>query len=169
MTLVSVSVLVPLAFYVSLAAPILRRLFRPCDDEMEQGWPSGFSSEKYLPMQNLLNQEDFDFLSRQPGYDAQLLRKLRRDRLAIYRMYLFGMIRDANRLYYVGRLFLVQTREDQSSFLVTLLLLRLRFCVAVLRADLNFHLCRLGIGTLPARTLLNQLNALHSQVAPAAY
>lgn len=129
-----------------------------------------FSVSNYLPMEHLLNSADFDFLSRQPGFDLSLYRKLRRERLQIFRMYLIRMVSDFNRLHTAAKIVLSQSEEDQSQLLNQLIWVRMRFSFAVLRAELSYYLCQLGLQTLPVRGLINELEtlSLHLAVASAA-
>jgi len=57
-------------------------------EEITPEWLENFSTSVYHPMEGLLADEDFRFLSRQPGFDLSLYRKLRRERLRIFRQYL---------------------------------------------------------------------------------
>jgi hypothetical protein len=115
-------------------------------------------------MEGLLNNEDFQFLSRQPGFDLSLYRKLRRERLAIFRLYLHRIIADFNRLHLAARLIAAQSGGDQTALLKRLVTLKLRFSVSVLQAELNYHLCRLGLRSLPARQLIVCLEQLSSEI-----
>jgi len=115
-------------------------------------------------MATLLSQEDFEFLSRQPGFDLALQRKLRRERLEIFRMYLHRMIIDFGRLHFAGRLLIAHSSEDHSGLFIRLVWLKVRFSTTVLRAEFACHLCRLGIGTLPARTLIARLEEMSAQI-----
>jgi hypothetical protein len=115
-------------------------------------------------MENLLSAEDFDFLSRQPGFDLALYRKLRQERLQIFRMYLRRMIADFSRLHFVARLIVAHAADDQSGILKRLLWLKLRFSASVLRAEFSYHLCRFGVGSLPARALITRLQDMSAQI-----
>jgi hypothetical protein len=129
-------------------------------------------------MDGLLSDEDFRFLSRQPGFDFPLYRKLRKDRLRIFRQYLNRLIGDFNRLHRVARLFLVESQQDHSVLLGRLVWLRVRFAFSVLRVEAAYLCCRFGfrnmvVGGLIARLdeMSGQLNALaaNRQVSSPSY
>jgi hypothetical protein len=148
--------------------PVLFRLLRRSDlAEVTPEWLENFTTASYYPMEGLLAEEDFRFLSRQPGFDFSLYRKLRADRLRIFRQYLNRLIGDFNRLHAVARFLVAQGNEDHSDVAGQLILLRLRFSVSVLRVEASYLLCRFGwrsvaIGNLIARLedMSGQLNAI---------
>lgn len=160
---------------VAFLVPILVRLARPTKlEEVTPEWLENFTPAAYYPMEGLLADEDFRFLSHQPGFDLSLYRKLRADRLRIFRQYLNRLIADFNRLHAVARFFVSQDTEDRSGALKQLIWLRLRFSVSVLRVEASYLLCRFGnralaLGSLIARLedMSGQLNAI-SAARPAA-
>src|SRR5947209_2169473 len=95
-------VLVPLivaGLSIVLFAPVLYNLFRSYRvEDVSPEWLQNFSAQSYYPMQSLLAEDDFRFLSRQPGFDLSLYRKLRRERLHIFKQYLGCVISDFNKL-----------------------------------------------------------------------
>ncbi len=122
-------------------------------------------------MENLLTDQDFSFLSRQPGFDWRLYRKFRRDRLRIYKQYLNRMIADFNRLHLLARILVSQSETDQSAFLSKLVWVKVRFSISVIGAELRYGLCWLGLRALSAHQLiaeLENLSAIVRSVSPAA-
>jgi hypothetical protein len=103
-------------------------------------WLESFTPVTYRPMEELLAEEDFNFLLRQPGFESYIGKKLRRDRVRIFRQYLHRLIADFNRLHVYARYLLSQSEEDQSAFLLRLVWLRLRFSFTVLRLELSLCL-----------------------------
>jgi hypothetical protein len=128
-------------------------------------WFATFSMANYDPMEALLREEDFEFLSRQPGFDLALYKKLRRERLRIFRQYMNRLIADYHRLHAVARVLLADSSYDRSDTLLRLVLLRANFAAAVFRAEGNYLLCCLGFRTLEVRALLVRLQQLNAQVA----
>lgn len=118
-------------------------------------------------MEGLLSSEDFEFLSRQPGFDMSLYRKFRRERLQIFHLYLVRMVADFNRLHTAAKLILSQSEQDQSELLNKLIWMKFRFSMAVLHAEFSYRLCQLGLRTLPVRGLLTEMETL-SQVVMAS-
>ena len=117
----------------------------------------------YYPMEGLLADEDFRFLSRKPGFDLSLYRKLRRERLYIFRQYLSRLILDFNRLHTAARLLVAHGHEDRSDLLTQLMWLKLRFSVAVVRAQLSYLICCLGFRSLAVRAVILRLEDMNAQ------
>jgi hypothetical protein len=115
----------PVALFVFTAVflvPVIARLLRRANlAEVTPEWLENFTTAAYYPMEGLLADEDFRFLSRQPGFDFSLYRKLRADRLRIFRQYLNRLIADFNRLHAVARFLVIQGTEDRSETLKQLI------------------------------------------------
>lgn len=115
-------------------------------------------------MEHLLHDEDFKFLVRQPGFDLSLYKKLRRDRLHIFKQYLNRSIIDFNRLHTAVRTILPHAREDCSSVVGQLVWLRVKFCSAVIQAELSYRLCLLGYHSLTVHSLIQHLEEMNLQL-----
>jgi hypothetical protein len=161
----------PVVLFLLTAAflvPVFIRLLRNSSlAEVTPEWLENFTTSAYYPMEGLLAEEDFRFLSRQPGFDFSLYRKLRADRLRIFRQYLNRLIGDFNRLHAVARFFVTEGSQDHSEMVKQLIWLRVRFSLSVLRVETSYLLCRFGwrslaIGNLIARLedMSGQLNAI---------
>ena len=148
-----------------LAAPVLARLFRRCEiSEITPEWLESFSVTVYYPMQGLLSDEDFRFLARQPGFDFSLYRKLRRERLLIFRQYLSRLILDFNRLHMAARLLIARGQEDRSDLILRLFRLKVRFSLAVIQSQVSYLCCRAGIGRLAARSMIARLEEMSAEL-----
>jgi hypothetical protein len=160
-------VLIPVAtcgLALTLVAPILVKLYRRCRiEDITPEWLENFSPSMYYPMEALLADEDFRFLACQPGFDLSLYRKLRRERLYIFRQYLSRLILDFNRLHTAARLLVAHGHEDRSDLLVQLMWLKLRFSVAVLRAQLMYLTCCLGFRSLAVQAVILRLEEMNAQ------
>ncbi|MBV9081882.1 MAG: hypothetical protein JOZ62_04340 [Acidobacteriaceae bacterium] len=149
-----------------VVVPTVRKLCRRCHvEELSPEWLENFSVTSYHMMEHLLSDEDFNFLSRQPGFDLSLYRKLRRDRLYIFRQYLNRMISDFNRLHLAARLLAAQAPEDQSSLMAKLIWLKVRFSSSVVRAEFRYLLCHAGMRSLSVRVLILRLEELSAELA----
>jgi hypothetical protein len=149
-----------------LVTPILYKLYRKCEiGEITPEWLESFSASTYYPMQRLLADEDFRFLSRQPGFDFSLYRKLRRERLHIFQQYLTRMIRDFNRLHLAARVLVAHAHDDSSRLLGQLVWLKVRFSAAVLQAEISYVFCRVGIGSLAAQAAVLRLEEMSAQLS----
>jgi hypothetical protein len=149
----------------TLFVPVMVRLLRKSrTQDVTSEWLENFSVASYYPMESLLNDEDFKFLSRQPGFDLSLYRKLRRDRLHIFKQYLNRAIVDFNRLHTTIRTLLPYAETDNSDVVSRLIWLRVRFSYAVLKAQLSYWLCVLGFRSLAVRQLILHLEEMSSQL-----
>lgn len=161
-------ILVPMVFCglsLLLVAPILFKLYGQCRiEETTPEWLETFSPSSYYPMQGLLAEEDFQFLSRQPGFDYSLYRKLRRERLHIFHQYLNRIIRDFNRLHAAARVLVVHGHEDRSEMVGQLMWLKVRFSLAAVQAEFSYLLCWLGFRSLAARAMILHLEQMSTQL-----
>jgi hypothetical protein len=165
----SVAVVAPLvlgACILGLFLPILRSMcHRTAIEELTPEWLESFSVAAYYQMEGLLSDEDFTFLSRQPGFDISLYRKLRRERLHIFRQYLIRLILDFNRLHAVARMILSRSTQDRSDTAAKLMALKVRFTIAVFQAECSYLLCQLGFRFLATRRLIAALEDMSLQLA----
>lgn len=164
-----VLVLTPILFFAAsllFLLPILLRLFKTCRvEDISPEWIESFSCASYYPMEGLLNDEDFNFLSRQPGFDLSLYRKLRRDRLNIYKQYLNRLILDFNRLHVTARCLLAQSQKDESKLVAKLAWLRICFSMAVIRAQVSYALSCLGFNCVAAKSVIRHLEEMSYQLS----
>ena len=141
-------VLAPIVLFVAILAfllPVMARLLRQCHlSDVTPEWLESFSSATYRPMEILLAEDDFEFLVRQPGFEASLCKKLRRERIWIFRQYLDRLIADFNRLHVYARCLITQGHVDQSHLLGQLVWLRMRFSFTVLRVEVSLLFAYVG-------------------------
>lgn len=165
----SALLLTPVVFFglsLLFALPVLCRLFRKSRvEDITPEWQENFSAASYYPMQGLLSTEDFVFLSRQPGFDLSLYRKLRRERLHIFRGYLRRAIVDFNRLHLIARMAIVEGSHDSSALVGKLIWLKIRFSVAVLHAQASYLFCCLGFRFLAARAVILRLEEMSAELS----
>ncbi len=151
---------------VAGVAPVLCRLFKTTSlEDVTPEWLESFSVDRYRPMAGLLSNEDFAFLSRQPGFDPSLYKKLRRERLSIFDQYLQRLILDFNKLHVTARFLVARGSTDQSDMAAQLIRLQWAFRVEVLRVQLRFLLCRVGVGTVQVQTVIVRLEQMSEQLS----
>ncbi len=149
-----------------LFVPVITRLLKKSlPQEITPEWLENFSVASYYPMESLLGDEDFKFLSRQPGFDLSLYRKLRRDRLHIFKQYLNRAIVDFNRLHTAARAVLPYANEDCSDQVSRLIWLKIRFSYSVLKAEWSYRMCFIGFKSLAVRELLCHLEEMNTQLS----
>jgi hypothetical protein len=165
---------VPLALGIVLAtcfailsmycAFVIHRLFTlNGSSEVTSEWLENFSVAAYLPMEGLLADDDFAFLSRQPGFDLSLYRKLRRERLHIFRQYLTRLIVDFNRLHLAARVLIAHLPNDNSELFGRLLRNKIRFSFLLLKVEFSYTLCFIGLGTISVKALIQHLDEMNAQ------
>ena len=154
------------ALLLAFVLPVVLKLWRRSNaEEITAEWLQDFSPSSYYPMQSLLAEEDFRFLSRQPGFDFSLYKKLRRERLHIFRQYLSRLILDFNRLHTAARMLLAHGHEDHSDLVTQLIWLKAKFSLAVIQAEFSYLLCRVGFHSLAARGVILRLEEMSAQLS----
>lgn len=139
----------------------MRRIFlKPEVKEITPQWLEEFSPDRYRSMANLLANDDFVFLSRQPGFDLSLYRKLRRERLAIFRQYLDRLVLDFKRLHLTARLLAAESQQESSDTVAKLFRLQWQFNLALMQTEFEYTLCRFGLAAVHVQRLITPLNAL---------
>jgi hypothetical protein len=150
-------------------AYMLRSLRNPATiTECDFDWLSEFSTSKYRPMLRLLAEDDFKFLEAQEGYEPSIGKRLRTERLKIFRGYLRNLIRDYHRLHLAARLILVYAPEDRSDLAAQLVRCRVEFAINLAKLEFDLFLYSLGIGAVDVRALLGSLDSLQSRIASAS-
>jgi len=148
-----------------LVGPILFRLFQPCPvEEVTDEWLDAFSPANYAGMAGLLSDEDFRFLASQPGFDLSLYKKLRRERMLIFRQYMTRLILDFNRLYAATQHIFAQSSEDRSEIAARVARLKFRFTISVVHAEFSYLLCYVGFRSLAAQVLIARLEEMGAEV-----
>jgi len=111
-------------------------------------------------MELLLAEDDFNFLLRQPGFESSIAKKLRQDRVRIFRQYLHRLISDFNRLHVYVRFLVSQSETDQSGLIFRLVWLRVRFSATVLRLELSLFLAYFGFQPRLVSRAISQLDEM---------
>lgn len=137
-------------------------------DSFSPEWLSRFSLAKYRPMERLLNEEDYVFLSSQRGFDPRISRRLRSERRKIFRHYLSCLRKDFSRLESALRLYMVCASEDKPALAKAVLRQRLVFTFAVTAVECRLLLHGLGIGAVDVRGVVAPLEAMRVQLGQLA-
>ncbi|MGI8745287.1 MAG: hypothetical protein ACR2NN_22485 [Bryobacteraceae bacterium] len=145
------------------------RLFRrqnPSEAEIE--WLNEFSIETYQPMVRLLHENDYEFLSKQPGYHPSISQDLRAERCRIFRSYLHSLVHDFNILIRLAKFILVHAPQDRQEFARDILHMQLEFYRAVAAAEIRLALSPLPVGAINVKRLIGSLSVVHENVGKAA-
>ena len=129
--------------------------------------PTDFSLERYRPMERLLSDEEFVFLTRMPGYTAKLGAKWKRDRRRIFRLYLNELGCDFEALHRQVRQLVSQAGISSGSLVGLLLKQKIAFWRAMAAVDLRLTLDAAGIGAVDPRPLLQLVEGLRGELERA--
>ena len=122
------------------------------------------SPEKYRPMERLLQEEDFRFLSSQPGFSPQLGRRFRTERRRIFRGYLRNLSMDFGRVSSACQMLIVHAADDRGDLAKSLMRLRVTFGLGMVAIEGRLLLHAAGLGAVDVRSLVESLAAMQSQI-----
>jgi hypothetical protein len=138
----------------------LYRLMKASDAPVTVEWAQSFSLSAYAPMERLLNDEDFHFISSQQGSNRKILRELRARRVRIFSAYLGMMSRDFQRLHMLLQQYLVTASIDDPDIAATLVQQRWRFYRSILITQIQLKLYSVGIGSVSCQPLLEAMKKM---------
>ena len=145
----------------ALAAMRLQSRLKRTNEERE----SEFSLARYEPMARLLSEEDFLFLSAQPGYRPEIGARLRRERRRIFRLYLRELTRDFHTLHARARRMVAHSSAEHSELVGLLMRQQVIFWRGLLAIELRLALSALGLGTVDVRGLVEAIEAMRLDLA----
>jgi hypothetical protein len=108
-----------------------------------------FHAPDYAPMQRLLNEADFEFLRSQPGFQPGLETRLRRERRAIFNLYLRRLERDYRSMSAALQALIVSAPQDQSALLAEVARQNFRFRLGLWRVRVGVALHGLHLAPPP--------------------
>ncbi len=150
-------------------AVVFRFLTSPSRCELVSSeWLSRFSVARYRPLGRLLSQDDYRFLEQQKGYHPRIARRLRRERVKVFRAYLHCISSDFRRLEAAINLCMVSAPQDRPELASALLIRRFHFACALALAQWRLLLYRLGLGSVDVRDLVSSLDGMRSQLGHMA-
>jgi len=127
-------------------------------------WLENFSLEKYAPMERLLDRSDFEYLSSQPGYRAEVGDRLLAERRKVFAGYLRLLTRDFNQLLRIAKLMLVYSAEERPELAKTLWRQQITFYLAVTAVRCKVAIMPLGWTTVDVPRLVNAVGGLRDQI-----
>ena len=129
-------------------------------------WGRIFSASRYKPMERLLDPVDYRFLQSHAGYSRRILRRLRANRIEIFRGYVRCLGRDFTRVSSALKLLMVHGSVDRSALAGLLLKQRLLFSLHVMSIEskLLLHTFGLGVPAVDVQSLVETLDMLRTQL-----
>ena len=119
---------------------------------------------KYRPMERLLQEEDFRFLSSQPGFSARLGRRFRTERRRIFRAYLRSLSMDFGRVSHACQMLVIHAAEDRGDLANGIIRQRFLFALGILAVEGRLLLHAAGVGTVDVHGLVESLEAMQAQI-----
>jgi hypothetical protein len=119
---------------------------------------------KYRPMERLLQEEDFRFLSSQPGFSARLGRRFRTERRRVFRAYLRSLSMDFGRVSKACQILVIHAAEDRDDLAKGIIRARLLFALGILAVEGRLLLHAAGVGTVDVRGLVESLETMQAQI-----
>jgi hypothetical protein len=119
---------------------------------------------KYRPMERLLQEQDFRFLSSQPGFSARVGRRFRTERRRIFRAYLRSLSMDFGRVSKACQLLMIHAAEDRGDLAKSIIQQRLLFAMGILAVEGRLLLHAAGVGTVDVHGLVESLEAMQAQI-----
>jgi hypothetical protein len=119
---------------------------------------------KYRPMERLLQEEDYRFLSSQPGFSARLGRRFRTERRRVFRAYLSSLSMDFSRVSKACQLLVIHAAEDRADLAKVIIRQRLLLAVAIAAVQGRLLLHAAGVGTVDVHGLVTSLETMQAQI-----
>src|SRR5581483_10292561 len=145
----NLATVIPMALTVLLAAGLYRMARRMAAPQAQlpvtAGWIEELSTERYRPMQRLLDQGDLEFLRTQPGFNRRMAVRIRKQRCQIFRGYLRCLNHDFARVCLALKLIMLQAGNDRPDLASLLLRRQVQFSTGIAYAQLRIFLYRWGI------------------------
>ncbi len=142
---------------VLLAIVLVRlRIYRAAGPDRPEA--AGFSIARYQVMARLTSEEDFEFLSRQPGYRQETGARLRRERRRIFRMYLRSLALDFQALHAAARKLVADASQPHADLVGMLIRCQFMFWWRMMLVEA----CLLIPATLPSLDIAPLLQPMES-------
>jgi hypothetical protein len=119
---------------------------------------------KYRPMERLLLEEDFRFLSSQPGFSARLGRRFRRERRRVFRAYLRSLSMDFGQVSKACQMLVIHAAEDRGDLAKGIIRQRLLFTLGIFAVEGRLLLHAAGVGTVDVHGLVESLETMQAQI-----
>jgi hypothetical protein len=127
-------------------------------------WIDDLSLDRYRPMLRMLDGSDIAFLRSQPGFTPDMARKLRAQRLQIFRGYLRSLETDFGRICAAIKLVMMQSQNDRPELAETLLRQQLTFACSMLSVRFHLVLYSLGMCSVEVSKLVSIFDCLRLEL-----
>jgi hypothetical protein len=127
-------------------------------------WLADLSDDRYRPMLRLLDEADFRFLRAQKGYSPALERRLRCQRVEVFRGYLRTLESDFKRVSLGLKIMLVQSECDRPDLASALIHRQLTFACTLLHVQVRVLLFRRGLATVDASEVIRMFDGMRLEL-----
>jgi len=127
-------------------------------------WLDNLSDDRYRPMLRLLDEGDFQFLRAQKNYTPALERRLRAQRVEVFRGYLGTLESDFKRVCLGLKIMLVQSERDRSDLASALMHRQLTFACSMLHIQARLILFSWGLATVDATDLIHMFDGMRLEL-----
>lgn len=165
MDLLTSTVLALAAALVWVLVLLVRRVLTPGGRlPVTAEWIDELSIERYRPMMRLLEGRDLEFLRTQPGFNSQMVAKLRLQRCQIFQGYLRCLTSDFGRVCAAIKLLLLQSRRDRPELAGALLRHQIQFAGGILTVQVRLFLYRWGFCGVDVTSLVRTFDVLRLEL-----
>lgn len=165
-----IAAFIVVAFLIVAFTLLFGRLASRLDQQASTAeWFENFSLDSFSPMERLLDQSDFEFLSRQTGYRPEIGARLLKERKRLFLGYLRLLNGDFNQLLRIARLMIVHSTEDRAAFAKVLWRQQVTFYLAICAVRVRVALYPLGWASLDVSKLIRALENMRDQVAQLGF
>ena len=151
--------------FLFLIRGLFARVSARAQTDESADWFRDFSLEAYRPMERLMDENDYRFLEKQPGYRPSIAGDLRSERKRIFRIYLHDLVGDFNRMLRVAKLMVVYSSQDRPDFARAIANARNQFYWNVLKTELTLSL---PWGVVEAGRLIQSVGRIQESVRELA-
>ena len=153
------NLLVSVLFIWSLEAGILLLYFqyravRRRPQALNADWLYQLSVDRYRPMLRLLDGHDFRLLRSQPGFTADMVKRVRLQRCQIFRHYLASLNSDFRQVVQALKLLTAQSPQDRPNPGRHLLYMQILFALGIALARVRLVLYRWGLASVDISSLV---------------
>jgi hypothetical protein len=119
---------------------------------------------RYRPMQRLLDPSEFEFLASHPACNPKMLRKMRAERVHLFRSYLRSLTLDFARTATGIESIMVSSNVDRPELAKLVQSGRLTFATGLVSVECRLVLFRYGLGTVDVQPLVAAIASMREQL-----
>ena len=163
------NLLVSVLFIWSLEAGILLLYFqyravRRRTRTLNADWLYQLSVDRYRPMLRLLDDHDFRLLRSQPGFTADMVKRVRLQRCQIFRQYLAALNSDFKQVVRAVNLLSAQSQQDRPDPGRLLLCMQILFALGIALAHVRLVFYRWGLARVDITSLVGMFDLVRQRL-----